>query len=70
MAYPNLRPLGNLVCLGLSVVALNACTVLGPDYEEPDADLQAQWSEIETPTLETDHRPTPTGGTARSMIRC
>ncbi len=41
--------------LGLCLVVLvQACTVLGPKYEEPVAEVQDDWSGIETPTLSSD----------------
>lgn len=33
------------VMLGISVLITSACTTLGPDFETPEADLQAVWDE-------------------------
>lgn len=42
-------------CLGLCLVVLvPGCTVLGPEYEEPVADVQDDWSGIETTALSSD----------------
>ncbi len=41
--------------LGLCMVILTpACTVLGPEYEEPVAEVQTDWSGIETAALSSD----------------
>ena len=43
------------MCLGMCVVMLMpACTVVGPEYKEPEADVQSDWSGIETATLSSD----------------
>jgi len=55
---PSDRPTGKRIAatgLGLSlVVLLQACTVLGPKYEEPTAQVQDKWSGIETPAMSSD----------------
>ena len=42
---------GTALC-GLTLVS--ACTVVGPEYKEPVADMQEDWSGIETSTLSSD----------------
>ena len=54
MVSRDLQSLGKRLCMVVPVVALSACTVLGPDYVEPETDLQNQWMEIETPSLVSD----------------
>lgn len=43
------------VVLGLCMAtAMSACTVLGPEYKEPTADVQEDWSGIESASLSSD----------------
>jgi len=41
------------IALALSALAAG-CTVLGPEYKEPTADVQSTWTELETSTLKTE----------------
>jgi len=46
-----LRTAGAAVC---ALTLVSACTVLGPEYEEPVADVQDEWSGIETASLNSN----------------
>jgi len=43
-----------LVGLMASVLFATGCTVVGPKYKKPTADVNSAWEEIETPSLDTD----------------
>ena len=47
----SLRAAGAAVC---ALTLVSACTVLGPEYEEPVADVQDEWSGIETAALNSN----------------
>ncbi len=38
----------------LALALLNGCTMLGPDYEEPDPPLETRWIDFEDPALDNE----------------
>ncbi|MDH3830058.1 MAG: efflux transporter outer membrane subunit [Gammaproteobacteria bacterium] len=55
MKTRRLRVAGTLLATSLMM----ACTVLGPDYQEPETRIQDDWSGVETPTLVSNPPSSP-----------
>ena len=48
-----MRPLKNTRLLVLLALIVSGCTTVGPDFQEPEAPVQAVWNESENPLIET-----------------